>query len=228
MLVSANNSYALTTSQMGGATHVLDSSGQDITGNITGGQLGGVIEVRDTEIPAMSSALDQLAWGIGSSVNAVIVQGVDGNGTPGSILFAVAGGVAGSAATLTVITSDPQKIAAAAIGEGSAGNTNAQDMAGLSTGNIVGGTTTASSFYASLLAQVGNAAASATADSTQQQATLTQLTTQRNQLSGVSLDEEAANLTQYQRSYQAAAKVFSIVDSLMATVINLGVQTAVS
>jgi flagellar hook-associated protein 1 FlgK len=228
VLVSGNSSYALATTQVSGTTHVVDSSGQDITGRISGGQLGGVLPVRDTEIPAVSSALDQMAWGIGSSVNAVNVQGLDGNGTPGGILFAVAGGIVGSAATLTVVTSDPEKIAAAAIGEGSAGNTNAQNMADLSTGNIVGGTATASSFYASLLAQVGNAAASATADSTQQQATLTQLSTQRDQLSGVSLDEEAANLTQYQRSYQAAAKVFSIVDSLMATVINLGVQTAVS
>ena len=228
VLVSGNSSYALATTQVSGTTHVVDSSGQDVTGEISGGQLGGVLQVRDTEIPAVSSALDQMAWGIGSSVNAVNVQGVDGNGAPGGILFSVAGGVVGSAATLTVVTSDPEKIAAAGVGEGSAGNTNAQDMADLATGNIVGGTATASSFYASLLAQVGNAAASATADSTQQQATLTQLTTQRNQLSGVSLDEEAANLTQYQRSYQAAAKVFSIVDSLMATVINLGVETGVS
>jgi len=54
------------------------------------------------------------------------------------------------------------------------------------------------------------------------------LTSQRNSLSGVSLDEEAGNLTQYQRSYEAAAKVFSIVDALMASALNLGVPTSVS
>jgi flagellar hook-associated protein 1 FlgK len=91
----------------------------------------------------------------------------------------------------------------------------------------VGGQTV-SVFFSSLLQQVGSAAASAASDNTTQQAVLSQLTTQRNSLSGVSLDEEAANLTQYQRSYEAAAKVFSIVDQLLTSALNLGVETAVS
>ena len=57
---------------------------------------------------------------------------------------------------------------------------------------------------------------------------MTQLTSQRDSLSGVSLDEEASNRTQYQRSYEAAAKVFSIVDSIMASALNLGVETTVT
>jgi flagellar hook-associated protein 1 len=122
---------------------------------------------------------------------------------------------------------DPLEIAAAGIGEGSLGDTNAQALADLSTASIAGGTT-ASSYYATYLGQVGNTAADATAESTQQQAALTQLTTQRDALSGVSLDEAAANLTQYQRSYQAASQVFNIVNTLMASAINLGVETTVS
>ena len=100
-------------------------------------------------------------------------------------------------------------------------------LADLSTANIVGGQT-ASGYYASLLGQIGNATAGATTDNTAQQATLTQLTTQRDSLSGVSLDEEAANLTQYQRSYQAAAKLLTITDTIMASRINLGAETTVS
>ena len=61
-----------------------------------------------------------------------------------------------------------------------------------------------------------------------QKATLTQLTTQRDSLSAVSLDTEAANLSQYQRSYQAAAQLLTVLDRLMATAMNLGTQTAVS
>jgi flagellar hook-associated protein 1 FlgK len=57
---------------------------------------------------------------------------------------------------------------------------------------------------------------------------LTQLTTQRDTLSAVSLDTEAANLSQYQKSYQAAAQVLTVLDSLMATAINLGTQTSVN
>ncbi len=78
VLVSGSSSYALGTSQMSGTTHVLDSSGQDITANITGGQLGGVLEARDTQIPAVSSSLDVLANAIATNVNTVNAQGLDG------------------------------------------------------------------------------------------------------------------------------------------------------
>jgi flagellar hook-associated protein 1 FlgK len=228
VLVSGDASYALSTAQISGTTHVLDSSGQDITANITGGQLGGVLEARDSQIPTVMSGLDTLANAIATNVNAVNEAGVNAYGAAtGVTLFSVAGGVAGSAASIAVSTNDPLEIAAAGIGEGSLGNTNAQALANLSTAAIAGGTTP-SSYYASFLAQVGNAASDATAESTQQQTALTQLTTQRDALSGVSLDEEAANLTQYQRSYQAAAQVFNIVNTLMASAINLGMETTVS
>ena len=226
VLVSGNASYVLATAQTGGTNHVL-SGGQDITGAISGGQLGGVLAARDTELPTVSSALDTLANGIATQVNQANALGVDGYGNSGGALFIIPAGVAGSAAAIAVTTSDPKSIAAGATGEGSAGNTNAQAMADLATANIAGGTT-AASFYASMLDQIGNAAASATANSTQQQTTLTQLTSQRDSFSGVSLDQEAANLTQYQRSYQAAAQVFAIVNSLFASALNLGEQTTVS
>jgi flagellar hook-associated protein 1 FlgK len=57
---------------------------------------------------------------------------------------------------------------------------------------------------------------------------LTQLTTQKSSLSSVSLDQEASNLTVYERSYQAASKVFTIIDQLMASALNLGTATTVS
>jgi flagellar hook-associated protein 1 FlgK len=91
----------------------------------------------------------------------------------------------------------------------------------------VGGQT-ASGFLASFLGKIGSDTAAATTDNGAQQATLTQLTTQRDSLSGVSLDEEAGHLTQYQRAYQAAAQVFNIANSIMASALNLGVQTSVT
>jgi flagellar hook-associated protein 1 FlgK len=54
------------------------------------------------------------------------------------------------------------------------------------------------------------------------------LTTQQDTLSGVNLDTEASNLTMYQRAYQAAAQVLTIVNSLYASAINLGTETTVS
>jgi flagellar hook-associated protein 1 FlgK len=218
----------LSTTQVGGATHILAGvGGQDVTSNLTGGDLGGVLQARDQKLPTYQNALDSLAFAVGTQVNQQNALGVDGNGNPGAALFSFPPTPTGAAGLIQVATADPNAVAAASPGEGSAGNANASALADLSSANIVGGQT-ASGFLASFLGQIGNDTATATTNNSAQQATLTQLTTQRDSLSGVSLDQEASNLTQYQRAYQAAAQVFNIANSIMASAINLGVQTAVN
>jgi flagellar hook-associated protein 1 FlgK len=218
----------VSTTQIGGNTDVLAGDPpQNVTSNLTGGDIGGALQARDQNLPAYSNALDSLAYAIGSAVNQQNEQGVDSSGNPGQAIFSLSGSATGAAASISVSTPNPGAIAAASSGEGSSGNDNVTALANLSTANMVG-SQTASSFLASFLSQIGSDTSAATTDNAAQQATLTQLTTQRDSLSGVSLDEEASNLTQYQRSYQAASQVFTIVDSLMATAINLGVETAVS
>jgi flagellar hook-associated protein 1 len=228
VLVSGNQSFALSTTQVGGVTHVLAGlNGQDVTSNLTGGDLGGVLQARDQQLPSYEKALDSLAYGIGTQVNQQNEQGLDGNGNPGAALFSLPPTQTGAAAQIQVATTNPSAVAAAATGEGSAGNTNVSALAGLSSAIVAGGQT-ASGFLASFLGQIGSDASAATTNNSAQQAILTQLTTQRDSLSGVSLDEEAANLTQYQRAYQAAAQVFNIGDSIMASALNLGEQTTVT
>jgi flagellar hook-associated protein 1 FlgK len=228
VLVSGSQSFALSTTQVGGTTHILAGvGGQDVTSNLTGGDLGGVLQARDQQLPSYQSALDNLAFAVGTQVNQQNALGVDGNGNPGAALFSLPAASSGAAALIQVATADPNAVAAAATGQGSAGNTNASALSNLSSANIVNGQT-ASGFLASFLGQIGSDTAAATTNNSAQQATLTQLTTQRDSLSGVSLDEEASNLTQYQRAYQAASQVFNIANSIMASAINLGVQTAVN
>jgi flagellar hook-associated protein 1 FlgK len=153
--------------------------------------------------------------------------GIDANGNPGAALFIVPSTQVGAAAAIRVATINPSAVATAAPGEGTTGSTNALALADLSNASIIGGQT-ASGFLASFLGQIGSDTSAAMANNSAQQTTLTQLTTQRDSLSGVSLDEEAANLTQYQRAYQAAAQVFNIANSVMASALNLGEQTTVS
>jgi flagellar hook-associated protein 1 FlgK len=50
---------------------------------------------------------------------------------------------------------------------------------------------------------------------------LTAMRIQRDSVSGVSLDEEAANLIRYQRSYEAGARMIRITDELMQTILSL-------
>jgi flagellar hook-associated protein 1 FlgK len=228
VLVSGSQSYAVSTTQVGGNIDVLAGDPpQDVTSNLTGGDLGGVLQARDTELPAYSSALDSLAYGIGTQVNQQNELGVDSSGNPGQAIFTLPASQAGAAASIQVSATNQGAIATAMSGEGSAANDNATALANLSTANIVG-SQTASGFLASFLSQIGSDTAGATTSNTAQQATLTRLTTQRDSISGVSLDQEAANLTQYQRAYQAASQVFNIVNTLMASAINLGVETTVA
>jgi flagellar hook-associated protein 1 FlgK len=226
VLVSGSKSFALSTTQIGGTTHILAGvDGQDVTSNLSGGDLGGVLQARDQQLPSYQSSLDSLAFGIGTEVNQQNEMGVDLNGNPGAALFTLPPTQSGAAALIQVATTDPSAIAAAAPGEGSAGNSNI--LSGLSNPNVQGGQV-AAQFLASFLGQIGSDTSAATTNNSAQQATLTQLTTQRDSLSGVSLDEEASNLTQYQRAYQAAAQVFNIANSVMASALNLGVETSVT
>lgn len=228
VLVDGGKSFALQISNVAGTLHVVTGdTGADVTAGLTGGQLGGVLAARDQKIPGYTASLDDLAYAVGTKVNAQNVLGLDGYGNPAGNLFTLPAGPAGSAAAIATATSDPLAVSAAAPGEGSAGNSNAVALADIAGSVMIGGET-AGGYYAALLGQIGSDASEASTDNAAQQATLTQLASQRDSFSRVSLDEEAANLTQYQRSYEAAAKLFSITDSLMADALNLGVQSAVS
>jgi len=227
ILVSEGQSFALGTTVSGGNVAVTDATGHNITSGLTGGQIGGALAARDGAVATAASQLDALAYNIGTTVNAQNGAGADLTGVTGRAIFMGVTSQTGAAASIAMATTNPNYVAAAAVGEGSSGSTNAAALSALGqTANVNGQTPAA--FVASFLTQIGSAAQDASNNDTVQQASLTQLTTQQSSLSGVSLDEEAANLTQYQRSYEAAAKVFSIVDELMASALNLGEETTVT
>jgi len=81
------------------------------------------------------------------------------------------------------------------------------------------------SAYGKLVFQVGNETSSAQSESTAAQATILQLQNQIGSVSGVSINEEAVNLVQFERAYQAAAQVAGIINTLTAAAINLGQGT---
>lgn len=117
--------------------------------------------------------------------------------------------------------SDPRKIAAASTAAGVPGdNSNALSMANLEqTKTLLGGTASFSEGYGQLVAQVGTLTHSADISRSAQDVLLKQATASREAISGVNLDEEAANLIKFQNAYQASAKVVSVVNSLFDTLI---------
>ena len=229
LLLGGTKVYALGTSSIGGTTRVLAAAsigGADITAKLQGGSIGGILKARDTDLPAVKTQLDQLAYGIVRTVNAQNKAGVNALGFAGGDVF-VGGGEPNAAASLTVTAINGDEFAAAGVGEGTGGSTNATALVALQNAATVNGQTY-SGAYGSLLTGLGTTVSGATTDSSADTAIQTQLTTQRDTVSGVSLDEEAANLTQYQRSYQAASKLLSILNDLLGAAINLGTDTAVS
>ena len=228
VLVSGAKSFALSASATGNGQTGIYAAGSttDISSGVTGGQLGGILSVQKNDVAQAGSSLDQLAYAIGTAINTQNEAGLDGNGNAGAAIFTLPSSASGAAHSIAVATTDPSAIAGAGTGEGAGGTTNANALANLGTTAILSGQS-APTYLAGLLSTIGNAASAATSDQTAQQAALDQLTTQRNALSGVSLDEEAASLSNYQRSYQAASKLFSVVDTLLEAAINLGTVTTV-
>jgi flagellar hook-associated protein 1 len=103
-----------------------------------------------------------------------------------------------------------------------ADGSNMLQMAALQTANtLVNGTTSYQGAYAQLIAQVGTQTNQLTTTSQAQTSLLTQVTNSQQAVSGVNLDEEAANLLRYQQAYQAAGKAMQIANTMFDTILNL-------
>jgi flagellar hook-associated protein 1 FlgK len=229
LLVSKGQAFSLSTSVSGGVTHISDFEGNDITTGLAGagGQLGGILTARDQDIPQIQSGLDALAFGLGTAINNQNALGSDANGTAGGPIFSLSPTASGAATTISVAITDPAKIAAASSGSGPSNDGNLEDMLQLQNQAIIGGSTP-SSYYAGFVSALGSLVSQVSTDNTAQQASLNQLQTQRDSLSVVNQNDEAAMLENLQQAYQAASKVFTILDTIMASALNLGDATAVS
>ncbi len=233
MLVSEGTSYPITTGTLKGVTHFFIGT-NDVTSSLTagGGELGGYLTARDQDIPQVLSALDQLAYGISTQVNALNNTGSDLAGVTGTAadplyIFNEPGTVAGSAASMSVVMTNPSQIAAAALGQGSGNNSNAGAIADLANQPIANGLAP-TDFYSDFETTLGSTVSQVQTENTAQSASVTQLQTTRDALSSVNLNDEASFMQQFERSYQAASQVFTLLNTVMTSALNLGVETAVS
>jgi len=161
---------------------------------------------------------------VATQINSVQASGTDLNGNAGQPLFTIS--ATDPAASLSVALTDPSLIAASAPGNGPGDNTNLESMINVQNLATVSGQTPAN-FYASFISTLGSKVSGLNTQNQAQQASLTQVQSQVNALSGVSLNEEAASLQTYERAYQSASQVFNIIDTLVMSALNLGMQTPV-
>jgi flagellar hook-associated protein 1 FlgK len=217
-LVVGNQSFNLDT-ETNATTGFQDvySQGADITSTIQSGNLAGDLQLRDQQIPSILSNLDTLANGIAASTNTQNAAGFDLNGNAGGNIFTPLAAVPGSALNLSVAITDPNKIAAS--GGGAPGdNTNATALANLQNADVISGQNPIS-YYSGLVFQVGSQASTASSQLSGENLLVQQLQDQIGAVSGVSLDEEGANLILYQNAYEAAARVAGVVETLFQTAI---------
>jgi flagellar hook-associated protein 1 len=163
-----------------------------------GGQLGALQTLSTTTIPGYLSQLDAVAKTISDDVNAAY----------GATFF-------GGDTALTLGTAIP---AASTITAGSSAAAGSNDIA--TAVAALRDTSAGGAQYGALVRQVGADADGASRAQSVAQAASDAAEDRRQNVSGVSLDEEMANMLRFQRGYQASARAMSTIDDMLDTLIN--------
>ena len=175
--------------------------------------------MRDEVLPDYQAQLDQLAYDVSTKINQVHATGYDLNGNTGPMLYLPLPSAQGAAAAMTVdpaVAADSSRIAASASGA-PGDNGIARQLADLRNANAArGGNATFTEAWSVLVSKVGSDSASAKNSLSMRQETVTAIQRLRDSVSGVSLDEEAGRLMQFQRAYEANARFFAALDSSLS------------
>ncbi|AKC87996.1 flagellar hook-associated protein FlgK [Pseudoxanthomonas suwonensis] len=106
-------------------------------------------------------------------------------------------------------------------GPGSSDNGNATRLANLDDARVLsGGTVTLNGAIGGLTTAIGSAARQAGYSAEAQQVLHDQAQSARDAISGVNLDEEAANMLRLQQAYQAAAQIIATADTMFQSILN--------
>ncbi len=214
------------------SSRILDSQGNDVTSQISGGQLGGLLDVHNRVLASMlgdanqAGSLNTFAKSLADTVNGILQSGTVGpqtgaaNGLP---LFTYSAADATlSAGSLKVnanITADDL----APVDSSGNANGNALQLASLANSAASGGigSQTFGAFFSGIMTGIGNENATANTNQQAQQSVADQTKAMRDQISGVSLDQQAIALSQFQKSYEAAARMVTVLDQITQTTIDM-------
>jgi flagellar hook-associated protein FlgK len=105
--------------------------------------------------------------------------------------------------------------------DGTGNNENMLALIDLESEPVMGGGKTFAAAYIDNVNDMGNIARQATISQSALQVVFDQALTARDQVSGVSLDQEAADLVRYQQAYQAAAKILQVASQLFDSVLQV-------
>lgn len=196
-----------------------------VTEQLNGGAIGGLIEVRDKSIGGLLDNVDKMAYALANDVNALHSRGFDAYNRKGSDFFEMPMQLRHSSANLTLSSSvsrDPLKIAAAGQPGSPGDNRIANAIAQLQFENVMPNeTSTVDEFYNSMVGEVGVQMRQVAQSQESQKGIVDQLKNIRESVSGVSLDEETTKLIEYQKAFDASARLIKTADEMFDTVLNL-------
>jgi flagellar hook-associated protein 1 len=186
-----------------------------------GGEIKGLLTVRDQTIPAIKNDLDRVAYEISIQVNTQHQLGAGLDSVTGLNFFNDPGASSLDAArNISVTLTDAGQVATAAaptpletVAPGD--NRNALIMASIDKTYLINGTDTFDSYYGKITSRIGLASNQNSLSLSGSQDAVDQLQNLRDSLAGVSLEEEMINMIQYQRGFQSSAKFLSTVDEML-------------
>jgi len=202
-----------------------DLADEDITAGLGDGSLKANLNVRDVHIPGYLTQLDQLAYEITEQVNLVHAASYNLDGETGINFFTSLTSASDASrliALSTGVNADVRKIAASEL---STGNDN---RAATRLGNLLhttaftGGTVTDQ--YQTLVFTVGTDLANAELNLREHKAIEHQLENRRASVSGVSIEEETVQILQFQRAFEASARMIRTVDEMIQVLLGMGVR----
>ncbi len=210
----------LETYDMGSGNLGLRTASTDTAITPTGGRLQGTIETRDTDLANLRSDLNTLAGTLITQVNTLHATGYNLAGGNGAAFFE--GTDAGTIKVNSALVNDPSLIQASGTSGIRGDNTVVLALATLATTPQASlNNQTFSGFFTQTASKLTSSLANANDELEDQEALEKLLTNQRDELSGVSIDEEMTNLVKYQKAFEASAKLITTVDELLDTVIGL-------
>lgn len=200
-----------------------DAGTLDVSGFMSGraGGLADAYATADAALTDFNTWVDTFA----TNFNAQHQLGFDRAGLPGGDFFTFTPGTEASTFRVdALMLADPSLFATAGAATAAAGDAgNLIALADLEGQDLFsGGTRTAAEAMGDIYTSVGRQAAQAELDRAGNAVRLDDLNSLRESISGVDLDEEAANLLQWQAAYQAAARVVTATNDMVGVLMDMG------
>lgn len=202
-----------------------NSTPVNVTRQLVGGEIGGLLQVRDDVVNDFIGNMDQVAYTLSLETNRAHVQGFDRYGKNGNLLFEMPDQVAGASENMSVskdVLEDVGKIAAGGAPNAPGDNRIANVLSSLQYKRAMNdGTSTFDDFYNSMVGKIGIETQRANSAQQSQADIVGQLKNIRESISGVSLDEETTKMIEFQKSFDASARLVRTADEMMDTVLQL-------